>query len=408
MRCALRISCWWLMAAVASALSAAAWAQPQPAVCCAPSTPAVPRVAAGADVQPADAPSREGMVWVPGGTFTMGGDDGFAQPHERPLHRVRIDGFWIDATEVTNAQFRAFVEATGYVTVAERAIDWEQIKKQVPPGTPKPPDEMLRPASLVFNPPPPEAQVDYSNYHVWWKLVPGASWRAPRGPGSDIDGLDDHPVVQVCWEDAAAYAAWAGKQLPTEAQWELAARGGGDAVHTTNVWGDDPAHPTKANYWQGKFPRQNTAEDGYVYTNPVKAFAPNALGLYGMAGNVWEWCADRYRVDAYARRVHAAGPDAVIENPTGPTRSFDPRNPHAPELRAQRGGSFLCNDAYCANYRPSSREAATPDSAMNHLGFRTVLIAPGPAQKPEAKTTAREPSHSGGGSEADPAVAHSF
>ncbi|MEM7578163.1 MAG: formylglycine-generating enzyme family protein [Planctomycetota bacterium] len=356
--------------------------------CCAPSVPAGARVAADLENDPVVVPvvSTDGMIWVPGGEFTMGGDDGFAQPHEKPLHRVRVAGFWIDATEVTNAQFRAFIEATGYVTVAERPVDWNEIQKQVPPGTPKPPAHMLRPASLVFS--PPAYDVDFSDSRAWWKLVPGASWRAPRGPGTTIDGLDDHPVVQVCWEDAAAYAAWAGKQLPTEAEWEFAARGGVDQ-HTTNVWGDDVVDPTRANYWTGKFPRQNTAEDGYVYTNPVDAFPPNALGLYGMAGNVWEWCADLYRVDAYALRVRDAERDAqahaIFADPVGPSRSFDPRKPHAPELRSQRGGSFLCNDAYCANYRPSSRESATPDSAMNHLGFRTVLIAPGPSSKtPEA------------------------
>ena len=324
--------------------------------------------------KPNVAASREGMVWVPGGTFEMGGSDGFARAHERPVHRVRVDGFWMDATEVTNAQFRAFVEATGYVTVAERPVDWEQIKAQVPPGTPRPPEEMLRPASLVFH--PPDHDVDFSDFRVWWRLVPGADWRHPRGPGSDIEGLDDHPVVQVCWEDAVAYAAWAGKSLPTEAQWEYAARGG--LAHAANVWGDAPVDPTKANYWQGDFPRENTAEDGYVHTNPAKAFAPNAFGLYGMAGNVWEWCADMYRADAYAARLRGAAAERVFENPAGPTASFDPRNPYAPELRSQRGGSFLCNDRYCANYRPSARESATPDSAMNHLGFRCVASGPAP------------------------------
>ncbi len=345
--------------------------------CCTVSTPAPPRGPASVEVQAAEAPQRDGMVWVPGGEFAMGGTDPFAQPYERPVHRVHVDGFWIDATEVTNAQFRAFVEATGYVTVAERPVDWEEIKKQVPPGTPRPAEEMLQPASLVFS--PPDRAVDLRDFRVWWALVPGADWRHPRGPGSDLEGLDDHPVVQVCWEDAAAYAAWAGKQLPTEAQWEFAARGGMDGK--ANVWGDDAVDPTRANYWQGSFPRENTAEDGYVHTNPVKAFAPNGFGLYGMAGNVWEWCADLYRPDAYALRVRDAGPDEVVRNPSGPSKSFDGQNPYAPELRAQRGGSFLCNDRYCANYRPSARGNATPDSAMNHLGFRCVINGPAPSDQ---------------------------
>ena len=233
----------------------------------------------------------EGMVWIPGGAFWMGSTDPLAQPHEGPVHRVHVDGFWMDQTEVTNKQFRAFVEATGYRTVAERPVDWEELKTQVPPGTPKPPAEMLRPSSLVFT--PPAREVDLRTYHRWWQFVAGADWRHPTGPGSSIDGLDDHPVVQIAHEDALAYARWAGKQLPTEAQWEYAARGGLD--RKVNVWGDEAASPERANYWQGPFPHGNTAEDGYAGTAPVKAFPPNGFGLYGMAGNVWEACSDYYR-----------------------------------------------------------------------------------------------------------------
>ena len=316
-----------------------------------------------------------GMVWIPGGEFIMGGDDPLARPDESPRHRVRVRGFWMDSTEVTNAQFRAFVEATGYVTIAERPVDWELLKLQLPEGTPKPADEMLQPGSLVFT--PPDHAVDTSDFSQWWSWVHGASWRHPEGPESTIEGRDEHPVVHVAFEDAVAYCAWAGKRLPTEAEWEFAARGG--LNRKVNVWGDEPIDATRANTWQGEFPVRNTAEDGFAGAAPVKQFPPNGYGLYDTAGNVWEWCADYFRPDTYARRMLVTGPEGVSDNPTGPTKSLDPRNPYAPESRVQRGGSFLCNDSYCASYRPSARMGTTPDSAASHVGFRCVNDAPAPA-----------------------------
>jgi sulfatase modifying factor 1 len=308
-------------------------------------------------------PPRAGMVWVPGGEFTMGSEgDPEARPDEMPAHRVRVDGFWMDETEVTNAEFRAFVDATGYVTTAERAPVWEELQKQLPPGTPRPPDDRLVAASLVFR--PPASAVSLDDPGQWWAWTPGADWRHPEGPGSSVDGKDDLPVVHVSWDDATAYAAWAGKRLPTEAEWEFAARGG--LARARFPWGDEPISPGRANTWQGRFPSENTAADGYPGAAPVRAFPANGYGLYGMAGNVWEWCADRYGADAY--RHLARG---VAENPTGPTSARDPRNPYA-ETRVQRGGSFLCNASYCASYRVTARMASSPDSSTTHAGFRCV------------------------------------
>lgn len=328
----------------------------------------------GAIIHAADVPagivdSHAGMVWIEGGEFNMGGNDPLARADEQPIHRVRVDGFWIDQTEVTNRQFAEFVKATGYITIAERPVDWEELKKQLPPGTPKPDDKMLQPGSMVFT--PPDHPVDLRMYEQWWRWTTGANWRHPEGPESSIDGKDDHPVVHVGWQDAVAYCRWAGKQLPTEAQWEYAARGGLDGK--LNTWGDEQIDPKRANTWQGHFPDKNTADDGFPRAAPVKRFPPNGYGLYDMAGNVWEWCADLYRPDTYARQVLTAGRGVVIVNPAGPERSLDPRNPDAPESRVQRGGSFLCNDSYCASYRPSARMACTPDTGMQHVGFRAVM-----------------------------------
>lgn len=322
-----------------------------------------------------------GMVWIPGGEFTMGSTDPLSRPDEAPVHRVKLDGFWMDETEVTNRQFAQFVEATGYKTIAERPVDWEELKKQLPPGTPKPDDSMLLPGSLVFT--PPSKPVDRARFELWWTWTTGANWRHPQGPESSIQDKQDHPVVHIAYLDALAYAKWAGKQLPTESQWEFAARGGLD--HTTNIWGNEPIDPKRANIWHGHFPDHNTAEDGFALSAPVKSFPKNGYGLYDMAGNVWEWCSDLYRPDAYARRLLELQQDPtkplVAINPTGPHKSLDQRNPDAPESRVHRGGSFLCNDSYCASYRPSARMAAPPDTGLQHLGFRCIKIPP-PSPKP--------------------------
>jgi formylglycine-generating enzyme required for sulfatase activity len=311
-----------------------------------------------------------GMVWIPGGEFTMGTSADLCWDDEKPAHRVRVDGFWMDETDVTNAEFRKFVEATGYRTTAEKPPDAEEILRQRRPGTPPPPPENLVPGSLVFT--PTEGPVPLTDPSRWWKWTPGACWRHPEGPGSSIEGKDDHPVVHVSWLDATAYAQWAGKRLPTEAEWERAARGGLD--NKPYVWGDKA--PTDAschaNLWQGDFPYRNTARDGYERTSPVKAFPPNGYGLYDMSGNVWQWCADWYQRDLYRQR---AG-QGVLDNPGGPARSLDPRHPFMP-LRVQKGGSFLCHDSYCSRYRPSARHGCSPDTGMSHIGFRCVW-------KPEA------------------------
>jgi sulfatase modifying factor 1 len=306
-----------------------------------------------------------GMRWIPGGEFTMGTDSDMAWPDEKPSHRVHVDGFWMDETEVTNAQFHRFVEAAGYVTTAEQPPELEEVMRQSPPGTPPPPPEKLVPGSLVFTPPPGPVPLD--DVSRWWSWTPGADWRHPEGPGSGIEGKDDHPVVHVSWYDAVAYARWAGKRLPTEAEWEFAARGGLEGK--PYVWGDAKPSETAvfANLWQGEFPHRNTAADGYARTAPVRSFRPNGYGLHDMAGNVWEWCSDWYWRDLYRQR---AG-QALIDNPTGPTPSADPTQPFAP-LRVQKGGSFLCNDSFCSRYRPSARHGNSPDTGMSHVGFRCV------------------------------------
>ncbi len=309
--------------------------------------------------------SHKGMVWIGGGRFSMGADGELARPDEYPKHPVRVDGFWMDQTEVTNAQFAAFVAATGYVTTAERAPDWEELKKQLPPGTPRPPDSVLVASSLVFT--APVRPVSLRDYGQWWRWQQGADWRHPEGPRSSIRGKDRHPVVHVSWEDARAYCRWAGKRLPTEAEWEWAARGGRpEAVYP---WGNEPVEKgrPKANTWQGRFPDYNTRQDGYATSAPVKSFPPNGYGLYDMAGNVWEWCQDYYRPDYY-QALHQQG---EAHNPTGPASGFDPQEPTVPK-RVQRGGSFLCHDSYCASYRASARMKASPDTGLSHAGFRCV------------------------------------
>jgi formylglycine-generating enzyme required for sulfatase activity len=336
--------------------------------------------------EPARPRPRPGMVLVPGGEFTMGTDDPRSLPNERPARRVRVSGFWMDETAVTNAAFRAFVEATGYVTTAERPVDWEELRRQLPEGTPKPPDEMLLPGSIVFT--PPDHAVDLRELGNWWTWTSGASWRHPAGPGSSIEGRDDLPVVQVSWDDAAAFARWAGKRLPTEAEWEYAARGGLDGKRFS--WGGAtvPAsgpHAGRhmANTFTGTFPHEDDAADGFAGVAPVRSFPANGFGLYDMAGNVWNWTADLYRVDAHARaRLESSAlPGGCCLDPQGPRTSFDPGGavPDA-TLRVIKGGSYLCHPSYCESYRPSARRGTPPDTGSSHVGFRCVASVEPPAQ----------------------------
>jgi sulfatase modifying factor 1 len=312
-----------------------------------------------------DVDSLGGMVWIEGGTFMMGADNHQASADEYPKHKVTVSGFYIDITEVTNAQFEAFVRETGYITTAEIKPDWEELRKQVPPGTPKPHDSMLVAASLIFKPAKGTEKVDLSDYTQWWQWESGADWRYPQGPESNIKGKEDYPVVHISWDDAIAYCKWAGKRLPTEAEWEWAARGG--LVDNIYSWGNEAVDKgeAKCNYWQGEFPIYNAGKDGFIGAAPVRSFPSNGYGLYDMAGNVWEWCSDWY--DFY----HYKSLTSISINPKGPSRSFDPDEPYAPK-RSTRGGSFLCNDSYCSGYRVSRRMKSTPDSGMEHLGFRCV------------------------------------
>jgi formylglycine-generating enzyme required for sulfatase activity len=319
--------------------------------------------APSANAIPSGARVPAGMVYIPGGTLNMGGDNEQADPNEFPKHEVPISPFYMDKTEVTNRQFAAFVEATGYVTVAERPILWEEIKKELPPGTPKPPDSLLQPGALVFQ--ATDQPVNLNDYSQWWRWTIGANWRHPEGPESDIKDRLDHPVVQVCWEDAQAYAKWAGKRLPTEAEWEWAARGG--LENMVYPWGNEALNEgqAKANFWQGMFPYDNELRDGHYLTAPVASYPANGYGLYDMAGNIWEWCSDWFDYEYYRQ------PEAVQANTDGPGRSFNPNMPYQQE-KVVRGGSFLCNESYCSGYRNARRMGSTTDTGLNHTGFRCV------------------------------------
>ncbi|HEY1581641.1 MAG TPA: formylglycine-generating enzyme family protein [Chthoniobacterales bacterium] len=317
---------------------------------------------------PAGVPPKgsSGMVWVPGGEFQMGvvmtGQGEKEMPMGSndavPIHRVRIDGFWMDKTAVTNAQFTTFVAATGYVTVAERAPTKEEF--------PDAPAENLVAGSVVFT--PPEHEVPLQNFTRWWSYVKGADWRHPSGPASGLKGKGNYPVVQVAYPDAEAYAKWAGKRLPTEAEFEFAARGG--LKGKTYSWGDEfrPNGKWMANTFQGKFPVHDDGSDGFAGIAPVAQFPPNGYGLYDVAGNVWQWCSDWYRADYYATLAEAGG---LTTNPKGPETSFDPADP-AERKRVQRGGSFLCSDQYCSRYIVGTRGSGEVRTATNHAGFRCV------------------------------------
>jgi sulfatase modifying factor 1 len=303
-----------------------------------------------------------GMLRIAGGRFVMGSQNGDL---DAPLHEVRVSTFWVDPTEVTNAQFAEFVAATGHVTDAERPPSAADI--------PNLPSEKRLAGSLVFVPPVADAAVDLREFWSWWEFRPGADWRHPEGRGSSIAGREEHPVVHVSWRDAVAYCRWAGKRLLTEAEWEYAARAG--LSERTYVWGDAqvPGGVWQCNIWQGEFPRSNHLLDGYANTSPVRSYPPNGLGLHDMSGNVWEWVQDRYRPDAYWQGAE----DGVRQDPVGPDTSFDPQEPSV-EKRVMRGGSYLCSDVYCLGYQPGTRMKSTPDTSLCHTGFRCAWNPPGP------------------------------
>jgi formylglycine-generating enzyme len=299
--------------------------------------------------------SQKDLVWIEGGSFQMGSEDFY--PEERPVHRVEVDGFWIDRHQVTVAEFRRFVKATAYVTLAERPLD-AAMYPDADPG-------LLVPGGLVFHPTP--GPVNLNNYLNWWSYVPGASWQHPEGPDSTLHGRERHPVTQVAYEDAEAYASWAGKELPTEAEWEFAARGGLEG--TAFTWGDEhfPNGKAMANSWQGEFPWENQLLDGYERTSPVEKFPPNGYGLYDMAGNVWEWTSDFF-TPTHGEVEHAC---------------CAPRNPRVDEMdpsladepiprRVTKGGSHLCAPNYCLRYRPAARQGQAVDTSTGHIGFRCL------------------------------------
>jgi len=296
-------------------------------------------------------PAPAGMVWVPGGTFWMGSEE---FDDALPVHKVQVDGFWMDKTTVTNAEFAGFVKATGYVTVVERRPD----PKKFPGAGPD-----IEPFSLVFHKLDAPVDPHKDDFKKWWRVVAGACWKAPEGLGSDVAQRANHPVVHICYEDAEAYAKWAGKRLPTEAEWEFAARGGLD--RQPYAWGSEfkPEGKYQANTWQGEFPHKNTLEDGYLGTAPVASFPANGYGLHDMAGNVWQWCADWYQ-PAYQLSLG-------VRNPQGPSSGYDPTEGGMAK-RVQRGGSFLCCDNYCVRFKVGGRGKGEPESTANHIGFRCV------------------------------------
>lgn len=309
----------------------------------------------------------KGMVWVESKTFLQGAKDSdkYAMPREKPAHMVTVDGFYIDVTEVTNKQFKEFVQKTKYITVAERKIDWEEMKKQLPANTPKPHDSILQPGSLIFNK-SVNAVVNMNNYGQWWTWKIGANWKNPSGPNSTIEGKDDYPVVHIAYEDAIAYCKWANRRLPTEAEWESAAQGSNQ--NTVFTWGnDDSVLNSNANTWQGVFPTKNESKDGFEFISPVKSYASNSIGLYDMAGNVWELTSDLFNVNYYKQLDTTKS----ILNPKGASNSYSPQNPYQIE-NVMKGGSFLCHESYCASFRISAKMGVAQDSGSDHMGFRTV------------------------------------
>ncbi|HEU5008704.1 MAG TPA: formylglycine-generating enzyme family protein [Jatrophihabitantaceae bacterium] len=310
---------------------------------------------------PRRAPAK-GMAWIPGGTFLMGSDLA-DYPEEGPPHHASVDGFWMDETQVTVAAFRRFVKDTGYITVAERPLD--------PSDYPNLDPALLQPGSLVFT--PTRGPVDLTVWQNWWRYVPGADWAHPEGPDSNTGGREKHPVTHVTWEDASAYASWAGKELPTEAEWEFAARGGLDGALYT--WGDEfmPKGRPMANHWIGEFPWQNLKPAGRERTVPVGSFTPNGYGLFDMAGNVWEWTSDFYRAQHEAAAHACCAPaNPRVESPDASYDADEPGGAHIPR-RVIKGGSHLCAENYCQRYRPAARQAQQVESSMSHIGFRCIV-----------------------------------
>lgn len=311
-----------------------------------------------AEIAPEAAPFP-GMVWVPAGEYRMGSDHHY--PEEAPAHPVEVDGFWMDVAPVTNAQFRRFVDATGHVTFCEIAPDAADYPNADP--------ALLVAASVVFVPPP--RRVDLRDHYQWWQFIPNANWRHPQGPGTSVEGRDDHPVVHVAYADIEAYARWAGKALPTEAEFEWAARGGNEGEY---AWGDEltPGGKHMANTWQGEFPWQNLAEDGFAGTSPVDAYPANGYGLHDLIGNVWEWTCDWYRPRHPAAAAKAC---CIPSNPRGASQdeSYDPSQPIRIPRKVMKGGSHLCAPSYCRRYRPAARMAQPVDTSTSHLGFRCVV-----------------------------------
>ncbi|HNL84466.1 MAG TPA: formylglycine-generating enzyme family protein [Chitinophagales bacterium] len=328
------------------------------------------------NVNPQKSEDTKGMLHIKGGTFRMGGDRpaGFenmpstalAQADEFPKHEVRVSDFLMDEHEVTVGEFLEFVKATGYKTVAEQDIDWEELKKQVPAGTPKPKDSLLKAGALVFHLVRRNENPD--NLDDWWTYTPGANWKNPDGKQDKLKEILRYPVTQVSWYDAMAYAKWVGKRLPTEAEFEYALRSG--KQNNMYPWGNEKLNDKKyyGNFLQGDFPYTNTVKDGYALTAPVKSFPPNAYGLYDIVGNVWEWTNDWYGADYYKVLADRGEP---VQNPLGPEKTYEVNDPYAVS-KVIRGGSFLCSDGWCSGYRNSRRMRLSPDSGMQHVGFRCV------------------------------------